>query len=177
MTYRFGAVLAAFGIVAFAASSASAQGAAKPTDPQIAHIAYTAGQLDIAAAKQAIDKTKNKDVKAFAEDMVRDHEAVNKQALDLVGKLKVKPEDNDTSKTLTRNAEAKRAELAKLDGAAFDKAYVDNEIAYHKAVDSALETTLIPSASNAELKSLLQTGLKIFQGHEQHAEHVAAEFK
>ena len=178
MNLRSGAAVAAMSLVAaLATSSASAQGAAKPTDPQIAHIAYTAGQLDIAAAKQAIDKTKNKEVKAFAEDMLRDHEAVNKQALDLVNRLKVKPEDNDTSKTLAKNAEVKRAELAKLSGAAFDKAYIDNEVTYHKAVDSALETTLIPSASNAELKSLLQTGLKIFQGHEQHAEHVAAEFK
>jgi putative membrane protein len=157
-------------------SAAYAQGA-KPNDAQIAHIAYTADVIDIAAAKQALEKTNNKEVKAFAQDMVRDHEAVNKQALDLVKKLKVTPEDNDTSKALTKAATAKRAELAKLNGAAFDKAYVDNEVAYHKQVDSALETTLIPSASNAELKSLLQTGLKIFQGHEQHAEHVDAELK
>ena len=109
--------------------------------------------------------------------MVRDHEAVNKQALDLVKKLKVTPEDNDTSRTLSKNAADKLAELGKLKGAEFDKAYVANEVAYHKAVDSALETTLIPNASNAELKSLLQTGLKIFQGHEQHAEHVAASLK
>jgi putative membrane protein len=175
MSVRLSAAFAAVAL-ALATTVASAQGA-KPTDPQIAHIAYTAGQLDIAAAKQAIDKTSSKDVKAFAEDMLRDHEAVNKQALDLVSKLKVKPEDNDTSKTLTKNADAKRAELAKLSGKAFDKAYIDNEVAYHKAVNSALETTLIPSASNADLKSLLQTGLKIFQGHQQHAEHVAAELK
>lgn len=154
-----------------------AQGGAKPTDPQIAHIAYTAGELDIAAAKQALAKTKNKDVKAFAENMVRDHAAVNKQALDLVKKLKVTPEDNATSKALTKAAADERARLAKLSGAAFDKAYVANEVAYHKTVNDALETLLIPSASNAELKSLLQTGLKIFQGHEQHAEHVAAELK
>jgi putative membrane protein len=153
-----------------------AQGAA-PTDPQIAHIAYTAGQLDIEAAKQALAITKNKDVKAFADDMVRDHTAVNKQAIDLVTKLKVKPEDNDTSKALTKAAADKRAELAKLSGPAFDKAYVVNEVAYHKTVNGALETLLIPSASNAELKSLLQTGLKVFQGHQQHAEHVAAELK
>ena len=70
-----------------------------------------------------------------------------------------------------------RAELAKLDGAAFDKAYIANEVAYHKTVNGALQNTLIPSATNAELKDLLTTGLKIFQGHEQHAEHVAAEFK
>ena len=150
---------------------------AKPTDPQIAHIAYTAGVIDVAAAKQALAKTSNKDVKEFAENMVRDHEAVNKQALDLVKKLKVTSEDNDTSKSLSKNAAVKLDELAKLKGADFDKAYVANELAYHKAVDGALETLLIPSASNTELKSLLQTGLKIFQGHEQHAEHVAAELK
>ena len=69
------------------------------------------------------------------------------------------------------------AELAKLSGAAFDKAYVDNEVAYHKTVDSALSTTLIPSPSNGELKSLLKTGLKIFEGHEQHAEHLASTLK
>jgi putative membrane protein len=169
-------VSAAIAAVSLLGSAALAQ-AAKPTDPQIAHIAYTAGVIDIAAAKQALAKTSNKDIKAFAEDMVRDHEAVNKQALDLVKKLKVTPEDNDTSRTLSKNAADKLAELAKLKGAAFDKAYVDNEVAYHKAVDSALETTLIPNSNNAELKSLLQTGLKIFQGHEQHAEHVAAGLK
>jgi putative membrane protein len=156
--------------------AATAQNA-KPTDPQIAHIAYTAGQLDIEAGKQALKKSKNKDVRAFADQMVKDHTAVNKQALALVKKLKVTPQDNPTSQALTKQAAAKRAELAKLNGAAFDKAYVDNEVAYHKTVNNALETQLIPSAQNAELKSLLQTGLKIFQGHEQHAEHVAAELK
>jgi putative membrane protein len=158
-------------------SGAAMAQAAKPTDPQIAHIAYTAGQIDIDAAKQALQKSKNKEVRAFAEDMVRDHEAVNKQALDLVKKLKVKPEDNATSKALSKAAKDKKAELAKLDGAAFDKAYVQNEVAYHKTVNGALEKTLIPSANNADLKSLLQTGLKVFQGHEQHAEHVAAALK
>ena len=167
---------AAIAAVSLLSGAALAQ-AAKPTDPQIAHIAYTAGVIDIAAAKQALAKSGNKDVKAFAEDMVRDHEAVNKQALDLVKKLNVTPEDNDTSRTLTKNAADKRAELDKLKGSAFDKAYAANEVAYHKAVDSALETTLIPNATNAELKSLLQTGLKIFQGHQQHAEHVAAGLK
>ena len=101
---------------------------------------------------------------------------MNDKALALVKKLGVTPEDNDTSKALSKQAADKRAELAKLSGKAFDKAYIDNEVAYHKAVDSALESTLIPDASNAELKDLLTTGLKIFQGHEQHAEHVAAEF-
>jgi putative membrane protein len=156
--------------------AATAQNA-KPTDPQIAHIAYTAGQLDIEAGKQALKKSKNKDVRAFADQMVKDHTAVNKQALALVKKLKVTPQDNPTSQALTKQAAAKRAELAKLNGAAFDKAYVDNEVAYHKTVNNALETQLIPSAQNGELKSLLQTGLKIFQEHQHHAEMLAASLK
>ncbi len=157
--------------------SGAALAQTKLTDPQIAHIAYTAGQIDVEAAKQALAKSKNKEVRAFASDMVRDHTAVNKQALALVKKLKVKPEDNATSQSLSKQAAAERAKLAKLNGETFDKAYVDNEIAYHKTVNGALENQLIPSASNAELKSLLQTGLKIFQGHEQHAEHVDADLK
>jgi putative membrane protein len=173
MFIRSGAAIVA---VTLLSSSALAQGA-KLTDPQIAHIAYTAGVIDVAAGKQALSKVSNKEVKAFADNMVRDHEAVNKLALDLVKKLNVTPEDNDTSKALSKQAADKSAELGKLSGAAFDKAYVANEVAYHKAVNNALETQLIPSASNPELKSLLQTGLKIFQGHQQHAEHIAASLK
>ena len=168
ITRAFAALLLASGI-------ACAQG--KPTDPQIAHIAYTAGQLDIDAAQQALQKSTNKDVRAFATNMEQDHKAVNDKALALVKKLGVTPEDNDTSKALAKQAADKRAQLAKLSGEAFDKAYIDNEVAYHKVVNNALETTLIPDASNPELKDLLKTGLKIFQGHEQHAEHVAAELK
>jgi putative membrane protein len=174
MFVRLSAVIAA---ICLLGSGALAQNAAKPTDPQIAHIAYTAGVIDIAAAKQALAKSKNKTVREFAAGMVRDHEAVNKQALALVKKLHVTPEDNDTSRTLTKQAADKRAQLAKLSGKAFDRAYVANEVTFHKAVNGALETLLIPSATNGELKSLLETGLKLFEGHEQHAEHVAAGLK
>ncbi len=155
------------------AGAHTASAAEKPTDPQIAHIAYTAGVLDVKAAEQALANSKNEAVRSFATNMVADHNAVNEQALALVKKLGVTPEDNDTSKSLVTSAEAKRAELAKLSGADFDKAYVANEVAYHKAVNGALADLLIPSAQNAELKGLLETGLKIFQGHEKHAEDVA----
>lgn len=174
MFVRISAAIAALSLLS---GAAFAQGAAKPTDPQIAHIAYTAGVIDVTAAKQALAKSANKTIKSFAQDMVRDHEAVNQQALALVKKLNVTPEDNDTSRALSKQAAAKLAEMEKLKGAEFDKAYAANEVAYHKAVNGALESLLIPSANNAELKSLLQTGLKIFQGHLQHAEHVAASFK
>jgi putative membrane protein len=78
---------------------------------------------------------------------------------------------------LSRNAAVKTKELSKLKGAEFDKAYVENELAYHKTVDDTLENVLIPSTSNAELKDLLKAALKTIQGHEQHAQQIAALLK
>lgn len=155
------------------AAPAALRAAGKPSDAEIAHIAYTAGDIDVKTAELALQKSKTESVRAFANDMVRDHKAVNDKALALVKKLNVTPADNDTSKALVKEADGKRADLSKLSGAEFDKAYVENEVAYHKSVNSALETTLIPSSNNGELKSLLETGLKIFKGHEQHAEKLA----
>jgi putative membrane protein len=147
------------------------------TDPQIAHVAYTAGEIDIAAAEQALRKSKNPVVTEFAETMVRDHRAVNEQALALVEELGVTPEDNATSTALTEAAEAKLEELEALEGEAFDAAYVANEVAFHQTVNEALETTLITSADNDELKTLLESGLTLFSEHQMHAEHLAATFK
>ena len=168
------AAAAAFALATVAAPVLADSG---PSDAQIAHIAYTAGALDVAAAKQALAKSHNKDVRAFAEEMVRDHEAVNEKALALVKKLGVTPEANATSTALSNGAAEKMETLAKLDGAAFDRAYVGNEIAYHGAVNEALGTTLIPGARNAELKSLLETGLTLFQEHQKHAEHLSGALK
>jgi putative membrane protein len=157
--------------------SAPAIAADAPTDPQIAHIAYTAGTIDVDAAKQALAKSRTSAVRSFAQEMIRDHQAVNAKALALVKKLHVTPQDNPTSQALTKGAADERAKLAKLRGAAFDRAYVDNEVAYHKTVNGALESTLIPSAKNGELKSLLETGLTLFREHQAHAEHVAKALK
>jgi putative membrane protein len=116
-------------------------------------------------------------VRAFAEEMARDHAAVNVQALALVKKLGVTPQDNPTSQSLSKHAAAELKTLDALKGSSFDKAYVDNEVAYHQAVNGALSDTLIPSAQNGELKSLLETGLKLFQSHQMHAEHLAQSLK
>lgn len=158
-------------------AAAPAIGADAPNDAQIAHIAYTAGMIDVAAGKQALAKSHNKMIRDFAQEMVRDHTAVNDKALALVKKLHVTPQDNPTSQSLNKAAAAERAKLAKLSGAAFDREYIDNEVAYHKTVNGALQSTLIPDAKNAELKSLLETGLTLFKQHQAHAEQVAKELK
>jgi putative membrane protein len=156
---------------------AVAEKAAAPNDAQIAHIAYTAGQLDVDAGKQALVKSHNKAVRSFAQTMVRDHAAVNDQALALVKKLHVTPQDNATSEALTKQAREKARELSKLRGDAFDRAYIQNEVAFHRTVNGALKATLIPSAHNAELKSLLETGLTLFQEHQKHAEQIATNLR
>lgn len=165
------------GAAAVLALGAPAHAASGPTDPQIAHIAYTAGNIDIAAAKQALARSQNRTVRAFAQEMVRDHQAVNEKALALVKELHVTPEPNATSEALTKQADETLHKLSGLRGAAFDRAYLKNEVAFHKTVNGALESTLIPSADNAQLKGLLETGLTLFREHQKHAEHVVAEVK
>ena len=160
----------------FAASLAFA-GEPSLNDAQIAHIAYTAGQLDIDAAQVALKKDLSPEVRAFAETMLRDHIAVNERALALVGKLGVTPQENATSQSLAAAAAETLKVQQALPNEAFEKAYVANEVAYHAQVNAALRTALIPGASNPELKSLLEDGLALFSEHQKHAEVLDAALK
>jgi putative membrane protein len=134
-------------------------------DAQIAHIAVTANSIDSAAGVTAKQKGTAKSVKDFAQTMINDHGAVNKQAVALATKLKVTPEDNDVSKSLKSDAEASASNLQGKSGADFDKGYIDREVAYHQAVLDALDKTLIPGAQNAELKALLEKARPSFAAH------------
>ena len=159
-------------------TGAFAQGAAPasagPTDPQIAHIVVTANQVDIDAGKLAQSKAKSKDVRAFGKRMVTDHSGVNKQATALVKKLKVTPEDNPTSQSLKKGGADNLANLKGLKGAAFDKAYIDHEVAYHEQVIDAIDKVLVPNAKNAELKDLIVKVRPAFVAHLEHAKKIQA---
>ena len=166
--------------ILFALLSAGPLGAvhaANPNDAQIAAIVVAANTVDIDAGKLAEAKTRNKEVRDFAKQMVHDHSAVNRQAVALVKKLHVTPEESDTSKSLTQGGESNRGHLKGLSGAEFDKAYVDNEVSYHQTVLDALDKTLIPSASNAELKALLNKVRPNIAAHLEHAKHIQAQMK
>lgn len=169
------AVLAA-GLLAFAASGTIAQTGA-PNDAQIAAIVVTANAVDIDAGKLAESRAASSEVKAFGQRMVADHSGVNESATKLVTKLGVKPEENPTSKSLKDGGAQTLKRLEGLKGAAFDKAYVDNEVAYHQTVLDALDKTLIPSASNPELKDLLVKVRPAFEAHLQHARQIQSALK
>jgi putative membrane protein len=154
--------------------SAAVGSAQSIDDAQIASIVVTANQVDIDAGALAAATTTNAEVRKFARLMVTDHSGVNKQAVALATRLKVTPQDNDTSRSLKAGGDKNVAALKALKGAAFDKAYVDHEVAYHQAVLDAVDTTLIPNASNADLKALLVKVRPAFVAHLEHAKHLAA---
>jgi putative membrane protein len=167
---RLSAVLTALVLGLFAAG-ASAEAI---DDAQIAHIVVTANQVDIDAGKLAVAMASSPEVKKFGQLMVTDHTGVNQQAGQLAAKLKVTPADNPTSQSLKTGGAKNVATLKTLRGAAFDRAYVDNEVAYHQAVLDAVDKTLIPNASNAELKALLVKVRPAFVAHLEHARSLQA---
>jgi putative membrane protein len=174
---RAGALVLSIAITAAlhaqATGSAPAQ-AATPnlTDPQVAHVAVTADNIDIDLAKFARSRSHNAAVRQFAATMIRDHTAVNRQATALAKKLGVTPQDNPVSQSLQDGAKQARANLDSLHGAAFDRAYIDREVAYHQAVLDALDKLLIPTTQNAELKQLLQNVRPTIATHLEHAKSI-----
>jgi putative membrane protein len=159
-------------IAALFALAGSAFAQAAPDDAQIAGIVVAANQVDIDAGKLAQKMTKHAEVKSFAKQMVTDHTGVNKQAVALVTKLKVTPQDSELSKSLKSGGADNMAKLKALKGKEFDKAYVDHEVVYHQAVIDALDKTLIPNAKNAELKDTLVKVRPAFVAHLEHAKHL-----
>jgi putative membrane protein len=146
--------------------------ASEVTDAQIASIVVTANQVDIDAGKLAKSRASNEGVKTFAQLMITDHTGVNKSAVDLARKLNVTPEDNPTSQSLKAGGDKNLAHLKTLVGAAFDRAYVDHEVVYHQQVIDALDKTLIPGATNTELKALLIKVRPAFVAHLEHAKQL-----
>ena len=162
--------------VALHPARTKAQGGA-PTDSQIVGIVEAADDIDINYAKLALSKAKDKQVKDFAQQMITDHSAVQKAVRDLAAKLNVTPADSEAGNSLKKQAEQITQRLQGLKGKAFERAYIDNEVAYHKAVINATKTVLVPSAQNVELKSALQGAEPLFEGHLQHAEGVQSAFQ
>ena len=151
--------------------------AAGPTDAEIAHIVVTANAIDVAAGELAKSKASNEEVRKFGEKMIADHNGVNQQAGALAQKLNLTPADNATSQSLKTSADATKQRLEGLSGAEFDRAYIENEVAFHQAVLDAIDNTLVPNAQNAELKSLIEQVRPAFDGHLKMAQNIQQTLK
>lgn len=139
-------------------------------DLEIAHTAYVAGAIDIRYAHLALALSDTDEVRTFAELMLRDHGAVNDAAEALVAELNVTPQSNAMSEQLLEGAAAKRAEMASLNGRAFDCAYATNELSYHRTVNAVVEDQFLPAVTVEPLGKLLTDALATFKVHEGHAE-------
>lgn len=165
-------------LLTFAATGALyGQAAPDLSDPEVAHVAVTANSIDIDLAKFAESRVRNSDVRQFARTMIADHSAVNQQATALATRLGVTPQDNAVSQSLQAGAAGARAAIAKLEGAAFDRAYVEREVAYHQAVLDALDSLLIPTTTNAELKQLLVDVRPAIAAHLEHAKRLTTSLR
>lgn len=151
--------------------------AQKLSDPEIASVAVTANQIDVNYGKLALEKSNNADIKKFAQTMINDHENIIREAGELAAKLNVTPKTNSMTQSLLDGESKTTKMLRSKKGRAFDKAYAENEAAYHKAVIEAVKTKLIPETDNAELKSLLQSVMPLLEHHQKMADDLAAQFK
>lgn len=151
-----------------------AESPAELNDLQIAHVAYVADNIDIRYAHLALAISENQAIREFAETMIRDHNAVNEQALALLKKLNSDPQDNFLSQSLQVDSEKIINDLSQLRGEAFDRRYAENELAYHIAVNDLMANSFIPNIENSEVKELFKTGLKIFKTHETHADKMVS---
>ncbi|MFD1158253.1 DUF4142 domain-containing protein [Roseovarius aestuarii] len=143
---------------------------AQLSDTEIAHVAYVADTIDIRYAHLALAISTTPEIHEFAKTMIRDHEAVNAAALELLAKLGAEAQDNFLSQKLASDSEEIINRLSQLRGAEFDRAYAENELGYHQAVNNLVETAFIPNIDHPEVKALFEQGLEIFKAHEGHAE-------
>lgn len=153
------------------------QEATKLIDTEIASVAVVANQIDIDYAKVALKRSKNKDILDFANRMIEDHNAVIQQAVALVEKLGVNPKDNAVSQSLLKQSKKTINTLKEVSKKDFDKAYIDNEVSYHKAVIDAVNDLLIPEANNTELKGLLEAVVPALEAHLEHAKMTQAKIE
>lgn len=144
------------------------------SDANIAAIALAANQADVDNGNQARAKTKNSDVKGFANRMVADHTTAIDSAKALAGRLNLTPEENETSQQIKATQDSIRASIKDLTGADFDRAYIDNEVTYHDQLLQAIDQTLLPSAQNPDLKKLVNDTRGVVSSHLDHAKQVQA---
>lgn len=166
-----------FAILSLGLSStvALAQSAPQLSDAQIASAAVTANQIDVNMGVLALERTSNPVVRKFALTMVSDHTSIIQQASALAHKLGVTPQTNAVTKSLLKGAAKTKSNLKSKWGKAFDKAYINHEVAYHKAVIKAIKNVLIPQTNNKQLKNFLKKAGPLLEHHLMMAENAQDE--
>ncbi|UOF00926.1 DUF4142 domain-containing protein [Bdellovibrio reynosensis] len=142
------------------------------TQEEVAEILKTANDAEIDMAQAAKRRAENKEVKDFAKHMEEQHKENNKEAKKITKKADIDMKNNDTAKSLKKDAKDKLADLKKKKGADFDKAYIENQIAMHEMVLRDLNEKFIPAVQNPEFKAFLETTKSHVQEHLSKAQQI-----
>ncbi len=169
----FGAkAVAALALAAFVHSSeAKASPAVSPRsldDSQIVDYVLDVNQAELAAADATTGKLAAVPVWELALRMRVDHSDLERK----FRSLEIAPEDSQISQQVTTGSEKTVARLRELTGRDLEKAYLDNEIRFHKSLLAALDDTLLPSAKNDKLKVRLAELRAEAAAHLDHAEYI-----
>jgi putative membrane protein len=170
---RMAAVVVLASFVALAQAKTRAEAGAL-NDAQIAGVVVATNQVNIDAGKLARTRSTNKNVQRFADQMIKEHTAVNQRAATLAKKLNVTPQDTETSRRLKTAGRERQEQLKAIQGADFDRAYIDHEIAHHEQVLEAFDKVLIPATRSTQLKELLQRVRPAVEEHLEHAKMLQA---
>lgn len=169
---RSTAVLTLAALIAIPGLTLSAQKSTQdPDDPTIVAIFDATNAADIETGQLATQRGSVESVRMFGKMMVTDHSNVRKLGQDLAAKLGVTPTP-PSDDAMARDHRAVMQRLRGLSGAAFDRAYVEHEIAFHKAVIEAVTNTLLPAIDNPELKALVEKVAPAFVAHQKAAENL-----
>jgi putative membrane protein len=140
-------------------------------DPTIVAIFDAANTADIETGTLAADRGASQEVRQFGAMLARDHKQVRQQGRDLAAKLHVTPTPPADDQSAKAHAET-MAKLRSLEGAEFDRAFLEHEYAFHRDVIDAIQKTLLPAIQNAELKALVVKVAPAFQAHMQMAQQL-----
>ncbi len=143
-----------------------------PTDAEIANALMTANTEEMNMAKLATKRAQNKEVRAFASMMLKEHGLNNNMAIRLAKTNGIAPAETGTTEHMKLSAQTEIERLKLIKGKEFDTAYMDCQVSMHRDVLDKLDSTLIPNAQNAELKAMLQDTRGKVEEHLNHAQMI-----
>ncbi len=135
-------------------------GGANPTivdnaDGEVAAIVATVDSGEVEEGTLARTRAQDPRVRAFGESMVAMHGESTAKLGALRLRTGITPRESERSRTLAAEGAATKRRLEALQGADFDRAYVDAQATEHARVLDLIDTALLPMARNPELRTAL----------------------
>ena len=137
------------------------------TGANVTAIATAANNGEIGEGQLALNRSRDQDVRDFAQRMISDHTALNQQIMQEAQRTGMQPEEL-TSRIQATSEQTLRS-LGEREGTEFDRAYIANQVAMHRWLLETMDNTLIPAARDDRLEALLRSQRAIIAEHLEHA--------